>query len=80
MSKTVFKFCVDNKIPFVFFNFSLGKNKKGEIVKFTKGIPNGWMKWNFEECMKYNKNINVNVLNEINYGNVISEIKARLMI
>lgn len=27
-----------------------------------------------------NKNININVLNEINYGNVIGEIKARLMI
>ena len=27
-----------------------------------------------------NKNINIDTLNEINYGKVISEIKARLMI
>jgi len=62
---SVLKFCIDNKIPFVSMSFKLGKNDKGEIVKKVDGIPNGWMKWNFKECMKYNNKIsnNTNCLN-----------------
>ncbi len=62
---SVLNFCIDNQIPFVCITFNLIKNEKGEITKSVKGIPKGWMKWNFNECMKYNKKIldNSNCLN-----------------
>jgi len=62
---SVLNFCIAEKIPFVGITFNLKKNEKGEMIKQVKGIPKGWMNWDFNECMIYNNKIlnNTNCLN-----------------
>ncbi len=44
--------CDENKIPYVMCQVEV-KNGKKEIRGST--IPNGWSKWDYEKCMKYNQ-------------------------
>lgn len=60
------KLLIPNKIPFVLFNISFSKNEKGETVKKISKMPKGWMKWNYEECIEYNKKNYSNKLNCMN--------------
>jgi len=47
-----------NKIPYVFFTLKIKNNEK-EITN----IPSGWMKWDYDKCMEYNKNKKTSAIN-----------------
>jgi hypothetical protein len=59
-------FLDNHKIPYVFINIKIDKEKD---TKKVLGIPNGWMKWTYDECMEFNlKKLNKNGIN-INLSN-----------
>ena len=54
-SISVLDFIKQQKIPFTFCNIKKVLDKKNDkIIKKISGTPRGWMKWDFEKCMKEN--------------------------
>ena len=47
-----------NKIPYVYFSLKIENNEK-----VISDIPPGFMEWDYERCMKYNKNNKTSAIN-----------------